>query len=126
LEILAVIVGFWLVLVSVYIGLIVVAAYRRRQKTKQQGGIRSAAFSARTGTSTDQPVLGGLFSEVDMLRVQVETLRSEMSALNGVPRGERARLRRYSSGQYTDLPRTLRRQVRQVREVRNFRHPIGV
>jgi hypothetical protein len=68
-------------------------------------------------------VLGGLFSEVDMLRVQVETLRSEMSALNGGPRGERARLRRYRLGQYTDLPRTLRRQVR---EVRSFRHPIGV
>ena len=58
-----------------------------------------------------------------MLRMQVETLRSEMSALNGAPRGEKARLRRYRSGVYTDLPRTLRRQVR---EVRNFRHPIGV
>ena len=123
MEIFAVIVGFWLVLVTIYLGLVVVAAYRRGQQNKAHAGIRSAAFSARTGTSTDQPVLGGLFSEVDMLRVQVETLRSEMSALNGAPRGEKARLRRYRSGQYIDLPRTLRRQVR---EVRNFRHPIGV
>ena len=124
MEIVAVLVGFWLILVGIYVGLILVAAYRRRQRTKAQTAtIRSGAFSARTGTSTEQPVLGGLFSEVDLLRVQVETLRSEMSALNGAPRGEKARLRKYRSHVYTDLPRTLRRQVR---EVRNFRHPIGV
>jgi hypothetical protein len=123
-EIVAVIVGFWLVLVSIYLGLVFVAAHRRAQQKKAQTGtIRSAAFSARTGTSTEQPVLGGLFSEVDLLRVQVETLRSEMSALNGGPRAEKARLRRYRSGQYTDLPRTLRRQVR---EVRNYRHPVSI
>lgn len=124
MQILAVIVGFWLVLVAIYAGLILVAVYRHRRLSKQQhASIRSAAFSARTRASTEQPVLGGLFSEVDMLRVQVETLRSEMSALNGGPRAEKARLRRYRSGQYTDLPRNLRRQVR---EVRNFRHPLGV
>lgn len=123
MEILAIIVGFWLVLVGVYAGLVALAAFRKRQRTKrQQATIRSAAFSTRTA-STDQPVLGGLFSEVDMLRMQVETLRSEMSALNGAPRGEKARLRRYRSGLYTDLPVTLRRQVR---EVRHFRHPVGV
>jgi hypothetical protein len=55
--------------------------------------------------------------------MQVETLRSEMSAMSGAPRGEKARLRRYASHQYTDLPRSLRRQVH---EVRNYRHPIGV
>jgi hypothetical protein len=119
-----VIVGFWLVLVSIYMGLMFVAAYRRVQQRKAQTAtIRSGAFSARTGTSTEQPVLGGLFSEVDLLRVQVETLRSEMSAHNGAPRSEKARLRRYSSGQYTDLPPTLRRQVR---EVRSYRHAMGV
>ena len=122
MGILAVFVGFWFVLVAVYVGLATYRAYgRRRQTTLQQASIRSAAFSART--STDQPVLGGLFSEVDTLRLQVETLRSEMSALSGMPRSEKARLRRYASGQYTDLPRSLRRQVR---EVRNYRHPIGV
>jgi hypothetical protein len=123
LEIAAVIVGFWLVLVIIYTALAVIAAYGRRKREKAQGSIRSVAFSARTGASTDQPVLGGLFSEVDMLRVQVETLRSEMSALTGAPRGEKARMRRHRLGQYTDLPRTLRRQVR---EVRNFRRPVGV
>lgn len=124
MEIVAVIVGFWLVLVSIYLGLVFVAAHRRAQQGKAQTAtIRSAAFSARTGISTEQPVLGGLFSEVDLLRVQVETLRSEMSALNGGPRGEKARLRRYRSGQYTDLPPSLRRHVR---EVRSYRHPIGV
>ena len=124
MEILAAIIGFWMILVGTYI-VLTVSTVRRRQELEehQQAGIRSAAFSARMGTSIDQPVLGGLFSEVDTLRIQVETLRSEMSALNGDPRGERARLRRYRSGQYTELPRTLRRQVR---EARNFRHPVGV
>jgi len=124
LEILAAIAGFWLVLLGAYVVLIAGEAQRRReQQEHQQARIRSAAFSARRGASTDQPVLGGLFSEVDTLRLQVETLRSEMSALNGDTRGEKARLRRYRSGQYTELPRTLRRHVR---EVRSFRHPLRV
>jgi hypothetical protein len=123
LEILAAIIGFWLVLVGAYIVLSVAASHRRVVREQgRQAGIRSAAFSARHGASTDQPVLGGLLSEVDTLRLQVETLRSEMSALSGDPQSERARLRRYSSGQYTELPRTLRRQVRAVR---SFRHPVG-
>jgi hypothetical protein len=76
--------------------------------------------------STPQPVesrrparasTGGLFSEVDMLRAQVEQLRSEVAALSSgsAPRLERPRLRRYRTGVYTYLPRLLRQQVRDVR-----------
>ena len=122
MEILALLAGLWTAFVVVYGGLSARAAFRRQQLEKQQqASIRSQAFTRRS--STDQPVLGGLFSEVDMLRLQIETLRSEMSALSTAPRSEKARLRRYRSGLYTDLPRSLRRQVR---EVRNFRRPIGV
>jgi len=61
-----------------------------------------------------------LFSEVDMLRAQVEELRSEIAALSGPAAGrpDRPRLRRYGIGVYTHLPRLLRRQVREIRSVR--------
>jgi hypothetical protein len=69
-------------------------------------------------------VLGGLFSEVDMLRAQVEHLRTEVTALSGSSvRPEKPRIKRYRTGAYTDLPRMLRRHVR---EARNLRHPLGV
>ena len=66
------------------------------------------------------PPAAGLFSEVDMLRAQVEELRSEIAALSGSggSRPDRPRLRRYGIGVYTHLPRLLRRQVREVRSVR--------
>jgi hypothetical protein len=120
LEILAALIGFWLVIVGAYIVVTVASHGRRELATVRHAGLRSAAFNARRGASPDQPVLGGLFSEVDTLRLQVETLRSEMSALHGAPNSERPRLRRYRPGQYTELPRTLRRQFRQARA---FRRP---
>ena len=122
MEILVAFAALWLVLVGAYIVISLVSARRERARDAQQAGIRSAAFSARMGVSREQPVLGGLFSEVDTLRLQVETLRSEMSALNGEPRAEKARLRRYRPGQYTELPPTLRRQVREVRSFRRAIH----
>jgi hypothetical protein len=125
LEILAIIVAFWLLLVGIYGGLSLAGSSRRRkQSARRNAGIRSAAVASRTGASTDQPVLGGLFSEVDMLRAQVEHLRTEVTALSGTAvRPEKARIKRYRTGAYTDLPRMLRRHVR---EARSLRHPLGV
>jgi hypothetical protein len=125
LEILAIIVAFWLMLVGIYGGLSLVGSSRKRKHSvRRTATVRSAAVTARTGAPADQPVLGGLFSEVDMLRAQVEHLRSEVVALSGSSvRQEKPRLRRYSTGAYTDLPRMLRRHVR---EARNLRHPLGV
>ena len=59
-------------------------------------------------------------SEVDLLRAQVEELRSEIAALSGAApaRPERTRTRRHGLGLYTHLPRLLRRQVREIRSVR--------
>jgi len=56
-------------------------------------------------------------TEVDFLRAQVEHLRSEIYALASEQprRSERPKQRRYSTGNYTHLPRTLRRQVNEVR-----------
>ncbi len=57
-------------------------------------------------------------TEVDFLRAQVEHLRSEIYAMSDQPaatRKERPKQRRYRTGNYTHLPRTLRRQVNEAR-----------
>jgi hypothetical protein len=123
LGILVIIVAFWLMLVGIYGGLSLMnSSRRRRARAHQSATVRSAAVAART-VAKDQPVLGGLFSEVDMLRVQVEDLRSQVVALSSSARPDRPRLRRYRTGVYTDLPRMLRRHVKEVRSVR---HPVHV
>ena len=120
MEILVVIVAFWLLLVGAYGGLQLLSA---RSKADQR---RSAqpSHNARQKTKDAAP-LGGLFSEVDLLRAQVEHLRTEVVALSETAtRQERPRARRYQSGVvYTELPRMLRRHVK---EARNERHPLGV
>jgi hypothetical protein len=69
------------------------------------------------------PGMGGLFSEVDMLRAQVEHLRSEIVALSSEPpRQERSQSRRYQTGPYAYLPRDLRREVHRVRSIRHVMH----
>ncbi|HEX5369928.1 MAG TPA: hypothetical protein VFY10_10985 [Dehalococcoidia bacterium] len=123
MEILVIIVAFWLMLVGIYGGLSLMnSSKRRRDRTHHSTTVRSTAVAARS-VSKEQPVLGGLFSEVDMLRVQVEDLRSQVVALSGTGRPERSRQRRYSTGVYTDLPRMLRRHVKEVRDIR---HPLHV
>jgi hypothetical protein len=58
-------------------------------------------------------------TEVDFLRAQVEHLRSEVNALSSNPeRFERPQQRRYRTGNYTHLPRTLKRQVNEARDFR--------
>lgn len=105
MEVLAAVLGSALVLFGVFAAGIAIARLRRGQKAPDV-----------------PPALGGLASEVDMLRLQLETLRSEMTAYNGEPKAERPRLRRYRPGQYTVLPRSLRRQVREVRTLRRAVH----
>jgi hypothetical protein len=63
---------------------------------------------------------GDPYAEVSMLRAQVEHLRSELVALssNTASKADRPRSRRSRIFHYTDLPRPLRRQVREVRSVR--------
>jgi hypothetical protein len=119
-EILVIIVAFWLLLVGAYGGLNLLSA---RSKEQHHPGAQPAARRA-DGTPGPAP-LGGLFSEVDMLRAQVEHLRTEVVALSETAtRHEKPRSRRYQSGVvYTELPRMLRRHVK---EVRNERHPLGV
>ena len=130
-EILVIIVAFWLILVGGYGGMTLLNGSHKRPAA----GRRVAPPAPRVRISSEfgqQPLpgapastqLGGLFSEVDMLRAQVEHLRTEVVALSDVAtRYEKPRTRRYRTGVYSDLPRLLRRQVK---EVRSIRHPLSV
>jgi hypothetical protein len=118
-EILVVIVAFWLLLVGAYGGLSLLSA--RSKENRRQG--QSSARVGRQETKDASPI-GGLFSEVDLLRAQVEHLRTEVVALSETAtRHERPRTKRYQTGVYTELPRMLRRHVK---EARHERHPLGV
>ena len=119
MEILVIIVAFWLLLVGAYGGLSLFSAHTRQQRLR-------GASPSRTVRSDDASApLGGLFSEVDVLRAQVEHLRTEVVALSETAtRRERSRTRRYQTGVvYTELPRMLRRHVK---EARHERHPLGI
>jgi hypothetical protein len=119
LEVLVIIAAIWLMLLGIYGGYSLVVSSRRRRVRRDQGTVTPAEIPARPAgpRPTTSPALA---SEVEMLRAQVEHLRSEVVALSGEPPPDaRPRIRRYRAGAYTDLPRTLRRQVRQVRSVRH-------
>jgi hypothetical protein len=128
-EILVIIVAFWLLLVGAYGGLTLLNGRSKRGRVRPTPGsprVRIANWETTPlrGSDEARAPLGGLFSEVDMLRAQVEHLRTEVVALSETAtKHERPRTRRYQTGVYTDLPRMLRRHVK---EVRNIRHPLGI
>jgi hypothetical protein len=129
-EILVIIVAFWLILVGGYGALTLLNGKAARPAARRAAApaprIRIAPQNGQQPLpgAPAQTQLGGLFSEVDMLRAQVEHLRTEVVALSDVAtRYEKPRARRYRTGVYSDLPRLLRRQVK---EVRHIRHPLSV
>jgi hypothetical protein len=128
-EILVIIVAFWLILVGGYGALTLLNGKATRPAARRAAPAPRVRIAPQNGQqplpgAPAQTQLGGLFSEVDMLRAQVEHLRTEVVALSDVAtRYEKPRTRRYRTGVYSDLPRLLRRQVK---EVRHIRHPLGV
>jgi hypothetical protein len=116
MEIFVIIVAFWLILVGAY-GALTLMGNRAEQARSQMHG-------ASVGLPKRPAPLGEVFSEVDMLRAQVEHLRTEVVALSETAtRHERPRTRRYQTGVYADLPRMLRRHVKEARSERN---PLGI
>jgi hypothetical protein len=141
-EILVVIVAFWLILVGGYgilswlrnqpsdpfeaasraHGRSFVGSVSAFSPASSDRGIRPSAASTMSRAPsflTERPAGSygvRLTSEVDLLRAQVEHLRTELSALSET-RGvtDRPRMRRYGPGSYSHLPRPLRRSVREVR-----------
>lgn len=140
METLIIIVAFWLILIGIYGAMPMLRAPRlkapappkfvqtpltaaiQREVEARPAPVRTAP--RRQPLPPFQPDAGDPYAEVSMLRAQIEHLRSELVALSGNPdREERSsRSRRYKTGPYTDLPRPLRRQVREVRSVRRPLH----
>ncbi len=82
-------------------------------------GVQEERAPVEPLTAAAAPRRGPSHSEVDFLRAQVEHLRSEVNALSSNPeRFERPQQRRYITGNYTHLPRTLKRQVNEARDYR--------
>ena len=125
---LLIIVAFWLMLVGVWGGLSLVHSGRKNQSPRAPAPPQPRApvrprpmMRPRPSAGQTQP--GAPVSEVDMLRAEVEHLRTELMALSSAAaRQERPRTRHYRTGVYADLPRMLRRHVREVRNVRNPMH----
>jgi hypothetical protein len=135
METLIIIVAFWLIVVGIYGALPLVRGVAHgpargapRVSRSPLASISSFSLPHRQESrpavqrQTERIPSPSLFSELDMLRAQVEHLRSQLVALSSASsREERARHRRYRSGPYAELPRPLRRQVHEVRSVR---HPL--
>lgn len=120
MEILALLVILWLMLASLYGSIWLVVSLRRRSEfARRSSAVSLTGRSSHRGRGVPQRT-----SEVEMLRAQVQHLRTEVYALSVTPPPiEKSRARRHRSGVSTDLPRVLRRQVR---EVRSTRHPLGI
>ena len=128
MEAIIIVVAFGLIIGGVY-GIVTV--FRRDSLEASGEPSNHATFAAPPATvralsplpPSPRASLGGLFSEVDMLRAQIEHLRSEVVALSGgSARGERPQQRRYLTGPYAYLPRELRREVHKVRSIRHPAH----
>jgi hypothetical protein len=139
-EVLILIVAFWLILIGVYGAFFLPNGSSSKPPRRVTTGSPEApfheAFAATQRNEERRPVVSqrstspsrGVvvehrpaseeYSEVDFLRAQVEQLRNELVALTGgSARPERPR-RRAGTGIYTLLPKDLRRQVHEVRSVR--------
>ncbi len=122
MEILVIIVAFCLVVVGGYGALALRRGGSFQRGSKAAPRVRIEDWESHGSEQRATP-LGGLFSEVDLLRAQVEHLRTEVVALSDVAaQRERPRTRRYNTGIYAELPRMLRRHVKAARIVR---HPIS-
>ncbi len=118
METLVIIVAFWLILVGVYGALPLIRGEWRRpvRPVVPRPAAAGQTPSLRRAAAVPGPRADGLSSEVDLLRLEVEQLRSELSASSRRGRNSRPRPRRYSTGLDSRLPKGLRRHVQAVRQ----------
>ena len=115
------IIALWLILVGIYgaVSLLRGAPAPERKVTHRHIP-RRAATEQRGAVIRDVPEApNAILSEVDLLRAQVRHLRSEVFAMSGKPPepADKNKTRRYRAGAYNDLPRPLRRHLRETRGV---------
>ena len=109
------VIALWLILLGLYgaISLLLAEPATRRAPATRRSMPRPR--------NTRPPVIHhdaptAILSEVDLLRAQVHHLRSEI-LVSGSPELDKAKPRKYRSAS-ADLPRPLRRQLREARGVR--------
>jgi hypothetical protein len=135
LETLIIIIAFWLILMGVY-GVVTLrpqgATGRagrapagaastnmfRRPPVEERKPMAARSTAPRRAETAPTANVNGLFSEVDMLRAQIEHLRTEVLALSAVQQEKPKTTRRSRGGPETELSKPLRRQVREARDRR--------
>jgi hypothetical protein len=125
METLLLIAAFWLVLLGVYGAFFLPknaaeAEARHRARAVVATVATTYAPGRRPAIRQNLPELPAstTVTEVELLRAQVEQLRSEILALSS---GERTQRRsRKTPAPVADLPQPLRRQVREVRSTRKL------
>ena len=123
METVVLIIALWLILVGVYGALSLLSgpprqAQGRPQRRAKARPAQSQQYVQSYDYDLERDASGAILSEVDLLRAQVRHLRSEVFAMSGTPQEDKSanKPKRYR-GQ-TDLPRPLRRHLRETRGVR--------
>jgi hypothetical protein len=120
------IIALWLILVGIYGAVSLLRGQPRpaRKETHRHIPRRAANEQPRGAGAVIREVPSeapnAILSEVDLLRAQVRHLRSEVFAMSGKDPEpvDKNKSRRYRAGAYNDLPRPLRRHLRETRGVR--------
>jgi hypothetical protein len=127
METVVLVIALWLILVGIYGALSLLSgapkgSQPRAQRRPKAAQMRpSAPHVERYGApfNIEQDAPSAILSEVDLLRAQVRHLRSEIFAMADKPQADvepAGKPKRYR-GQ-NDLPRPLRRHLRETRSVR--------
>ena len=129
METVVLVIALWLILVGIYGALSLLSGAPKQSQPRAQRRPKAAQtrpsaphverYGAPVNIEQDAP--NAILSEVDLLRAQVRHLRSEIFAMADKPQvetqiGSATRPKRYR-GQ-SDLPRPLRRHLRETREIR--------
>ena len=125
METVVLIVALWLILVGIYGALSLLSGPprsasgrpQRRPKAARQQAPQQFTQPYNYDYDLERDASGAILSEVDLLRAQVRHLRSEIFAMSDKPREDLSSKPKRYRGQ-TDLPRPLRRHLRETRGVR--------
>jgi hypothetical protein len=127
METVVLVIALWLILVGIYGALSLLSGAPKGSQPRAQRRPRAAqmrasaphveAYGAPYDMEQDAP--NAILSEVDLLRAQVRHLRSEIFAMADKPASfdDKANKPKRYRGQ-NDLPRPLRRHLRETRGVR--------
>jgi hypothetical protein len=125
METVVLVIALWLILVGIYGALSLLSGPPRRVQGRQQRRSKAREAAPQQFTQPynydydlERDASGAILSEVDLLRAQVRHLRSEVFAMSGTPQEDKSNPKPKRYRGQTDLPRPLRRHLRETRGVR--------